>query len=526
MQDPIYERLDKKWKSACKLLFGTELGELDGYKDWLCENLEPAAFGKSAISGKDVKLVGKYCNGAQFLSFDEIDYAKKFTPLNLNEMKDIDSLIEAVSERVIYSGNIILGNSSQVENSSGVENSHFIYESHTLHNSEDIAYTTLAREDKAIFGSVIIGESEFCIRLFNAWRAMRCFEGSKIIDSSDIYYSHAIYGCMDCMFCFNLKGKRHCIGNAELPKEKYLELKKKLLSELAGELLAKRRLRSLSEMLSALAQSNAHPAVKEMIRENNVERMQEDFRKVSELVLGKKMEMGPLEEYLRKNIRAIVSSKSAISEGDVFGDELVIDRRLAESRRLVKLIELEAISVPRNWPKKIASEEIGMSNIGKFIEPVAYVSSEEEGQNKNTVECSSVLDAADCYRCSRVYEGKDCGHSFWPRNCEFMFGCDSTRNSSFCINCCNSFKISRCFETDTSQNCTGCYFVHNCENVHDSMFCFNVKNLRYAIGNAEVGREKFLEAKGRLLKEITDSLEKKRDFKWNIYNIGCAGKKK
>jgi hypothetical protein len=78
---------------------------------------------------------------------------------------------------------------------------------------------------------------------------------------------------------------------------------------------------------------------------------------------------------------------------------------------------------------------------------------------------------------------------------------------------------------DTSQNCTGAYFCHNCENVHDSMFCFNAKNLRYAIGNAEVGKEAFERAKRMLLAEITSSLEKTGDYERSIYGIAPAKKR-
>jgi hypothetical protein len=57
------------------------------------------------------------------------------------------------------------------------------------------------------------------------------------------------------------------------------------------------------------------------------------------------------------------------------------------------------------------------------------------------------------------------------------------------------------------------------------MFCFNVKNLRYAIGNAEVGREEFLRVKKLVLDEITRSLEKKSDFPISIYGIARERKR-
>ena len=51
------------------------------------------------------------------------------------------------------------------------------------------------------------------------------------------------------------------------------------------------------------------------------------------------------------------------------------------------------------------------------------------------------------------------------------------------------------------------------------MFTFNAKNLKYAIGNASIGPEKYRPLKKTLLEQITDELEKKKSFKWNIYNI-------
>jgi hypothetical protein len=56
------------------------------------------------------------------------------------------------------------------------------------------------------------------------------------------------------------------------------------------------------------------------------------------------------------------------------------------------------------------------------------------------------------------------------------------------------------------------------------MFCFNAKNLRYAIGNAEVGKEQFERAKRLLLAEITGSLERTGDYERSIYGIARSGK--
>jgi hypothetical protein len=75
-------------------------------------------------------------------------------------------------------------------------------------------------------------------------------------------------------------------------------------------------------------------------------------------------------------------------------------------------------------------------------------------------------------------------------------------------------------ELDACKSCYRCYFCHNCENVNDGMFCFNAKNLKFAIGNVEVGKETFETFKKMLLAEILASLEKNHDYEKSIYNIG------
>ena len=89
----------------------------------------------------------------------------------------------------------------------------------------------------------------------------------------------------------------------------------------------------------------------------------------------------------------------------------------------------------------------------------------------------------------------------------------------FCIKCYNSAKLSRCFEVDSSRDCSDCYFCHNCENVHDSMFCFNIKNKRYAIGNVEMPREDYIKIKGKVLAEICGELARDGEVRLSIYSL-------
>jgi hypothetical protein len=85
-----------------------------------------------------------------------------------------------------------------------------------------------------------------------------------------------------------------------------------------------------------------------------------------------------------------------------------------------------------------------------------------------------------------------------------------------------SSNLTRAFEVDNCSDCSDIYFSHNCENVHDGMFCFNVKNIRNAIGNGALPLEKYKAVKKSLLEQIVSELEKKKNLRWDIYNIGCG----
>ena len=525
MPSETYIRLDRQWKSTCRLFFGREIGELSRYREWLCEGLEPFEKRKSAKSGKEVYAVGKYPADAPFISFDEIDYARKFSPLSINEMKDIDSIAEAVRERAVFCGNAILGNSSHAEECTGMEDCHFVLGCHTFHTSQDLAYCTIGREVKSSFGSSVIGESSFNIKGHNTWRTSRCLCDQRVYESNDVAYSAYLDGCTECMFSFGLRGKRRMVGNAQLSESEYARVKRKLMSDIADDLEAKGRAPSIFELVPKTPFKLEKPLKKIAAPVFDEAKVQLAFDEACGIVLGKKIgSVRGYKDYLTSHTRNITGMKSAVSDEKVFVGGYVLDIALAKSGRAVKLSELYELCTERKLPEGVDAGKLSLANIGKLLEPVAVFSTEEFVLTSNAAESSTVHYGNNILCCSRAYHAKDSAYSCWPRDCDHMFGCDATRNSSFCFHCYNSYKLTRCFDVDTSQNCTGCYFCHNCENVHDSMFCFNVKNLRYAIGNAEVGKEAFERAKKLLLSEITSSLEKTGDCKRSIYNIAARKK--
>ncbi|MEM4329646.1 MAG: hypothetical protein QXY64_00600, partial [Candidatus Bilamarchaeaceae archaeon] len=196
-----YAMLNSKWLSTTKIIFKDEIGELSDYAQWLKEYLPNLGKRKSYVSGKEVTLVRDYYpSRALFISADEIkDIEMK--PLTINEIKDIDSIINAVSEKWMYAGNKILGNSNFIESSDLIIDSQYVIDSADISESTYVFGSSLIRKgSKYIFGSHFGGNGEFIVRTGAFFNVKRVFESFIITDSSDIYFSHLCEGCNELLF--------------------------------------------------------------------------------------------------------------------------------------------------------------------------------------------------------------------------------------------------------------------------------------------------------------------------------------
>ncbi|MGV8176239.1 MAG: hypothetical protein ACP5NX_00355 [Candidatus Bilamarchaeaceae archaeon] len=525
MASEAYETLNRAWKSTCKTILGGEVGELDDFRKWLSEPLETDFHAKSAVSGKDIYYaVPYYRKDAKYISLDEVDFNKKFQPLSINEMKDIDSIMEAVKERIRYTGNIILMNSKFVEKSSNVTNSHFIYNSSHIYDSKYAAYVYYLRFSEYVFGTNNDCFSSHLIRGWDTYKTPRSFEIWSVLNCPDSYYSFGIEDCSNVLFSFNVKGKHHVIGNAEVGPERFKALKEKLLEDIRDEMKAKKKAPSLLELVAKSGSRKEIPkglAVDyEELGESKTP-MEEAFRKTTKVVLGRELQdMDAYEKWLVKNLKWMTPAKSVMS-----GKTTFIGHRypypLLPKERLVKGPEASALGERL----RLEDRELGsIGNIKDSLGKIAFFKTELVlGTNRNIIDCPTFNQSVNCYRGALFSESENCSFSFWPRNSKYMFGCEVAFSSNFCINSRYSANLSRCLEVDGSSSCADLYYSHNCENVNDSMFCFNVKNLRYAVGNGALSPLDYKKVKETLLGQMADELERKKELKWSVYDIGAKG---
>jgi hypothetical protein len=520
---PVYNELNKAWKSTCRVLFGEEIGELREYEEWLHEYIGKERVEKSMVSRKEVYLTSEeYCHNAKFIAFDEIDFNKKFEPLNINEIKDIDSIVESLQERFYYSGNVVLGTSKFVEKSSNVVDSFYILGSSRIDESDHIAYSKDFRYCRFIFGGYLNARSNHMIKGCFTFNCNRCFEYYLARSSSDLYYSANISGCNDCMFCFNLYGKKHTIGNLELQRDKYLELKKKLISEIASELRQNKKIPSLLELIPQTPTEIPKIKIEEEMFDINP--INESFKQTFKLLFRKEPQrLEEYKDYLLKHLPPIIVLRNNISQNELFIPDF-FEPILKRKDRLISQKEAQVISKNNKMILDMQEVEkpfrsISLSKIA--VMPFGVI----EGKNTN-VHGSAMyaMNSIDCYYGINYVESKSCAFSNWPRQSSNAFGCGNVFDSHFCINTYYSKRMNRAFEIDSCTNCSDLYYSHNCENVNDSMFCFNIKNLSHAIGNAQLPPDQYRKIKDMLVEQMADEILSKKELKYNIYNIGCGKK--
>jgi len=523
MPSSTYDTLNKGWKSTCKVLFGAELGELKDYEEWLLEYLPKVARRKSHVSGKEVVLaMDDYCKGAKFVSLGQ-EGQKAIEPLTINEVKDIDSIAAAVSEKWEYTGNKVLGNSKFVESSDDIINSHFVSDSVGVSDSAYVyASSIITANSKYIFGAIRSDIAEFVIRGMRCSNVKRCFESRFILDCSDLYFCATCIGSHDLMFSFNQRNKKYRIGNLQLPKDKYQSLKTKLLEQVKGELVKERSFPSIFQLVPNEKTKNAGDipiSVKKTTAD--LKPLEKGFQSTFN-ILFKRAPTGSIVDYgdwLSRHNGKLREIKSPFGNmAYTLPCELYPIYSLVPEKRVVTWEEANQLGDLCLNEAELAS----VASIRKALPKIGYFTDEIlEGKCHNNPKTLTAIDSSNTYDVC-VYK---CEHVAFNMYCVFskyVYGGRSTADCHFCMNCYNSSNLHRCFEVDSSSKCSDTYFSHNCEGLSDAMFCFNAKSKKHVIGNLQLQPDKYRKLKDLLLGQMADEIEKNKGLKRDIFNIGCG----
>ncbi len=522
--------VNRAWKKTCEVILGDDVGELGDFERYLKKNNELLYPKKSVLSGKEVTISDEeFCPTARFISNDEVEQFEKTTDnvrLDLNEIKDIDSILHAFSEKFAYAGGVVLGNCKDVESSHRCIDCFFVKGSHEMTNSRYAAYSTLLRDCEHVFGCSFTGEAKFGIKCTQFFQSSRCFEVILTMLCSDCYYTANMEGCQNCMFSFNLKKKNHCIGNLELPKDKYFKIKAGLVEQIRNEIEAKKDIMGIVELLLS---GKGKPGIQIPKKLSDVvftpskppqNELEKAFSETTSILFGKRLtNLADYQDWLFRHTRKPLSCNSAKSGKLIH----VTPVRAYLSWHDAALSNEEAWELGKHSILESQIENLSISNAKEALTEISFSTPELiRGKNRSVEDSVNYFDSEDCYGGAGYYATKKSAYGFYIRECENVFGCELVYYSKFCLKCYHSINLTRCFEVSDSKSSSDCYFCHNVENVHDSLFCFNTKAKRYAIGNIEIGREAYAKIKKSVLDGIARKLEKDKRLDLDIYNGGCS----
>ena len=522
MDATLERQLDKAWKSTCRVLFSRELaGDLSDYEPYLSEYLMPSATRKSHLSKKPVKLSSDlYPAIAHFVSSDEVEFNQDYK-LTINEIKDIDSILSSLRSKAEYTGNLVLGNSSHAENSDLVLNSHFVKGSNNITDSTYIDLSFMMRRNsKYIFGSGWTAESEFMVRSVAGLEDRRVFETHFASKISDAYFCFNCFGCHDIMFSFGQRNKSHMIGNLCLPKEKYLSIKRALISEIAERLEKEKRFPSLLEFVPAPRPKETPSADFQVPkREQSMAKVEKGFASTFKIIFGIEPRGGLLafEKWLLSGTMEIKEEKTPFGNVTHYPAGMPLFSSMPSGRVLA---EYEALAL--SGIRLSESETTSLDAITRALSKIAFFTAElYEGECSNSIETPLAFNCVNTYRGYESTYSENTALTSLALHSKFVYGCGRIMESEFCIKCFNGLRLKRCLEMDGCTDCSDSYFCHNCEGLTDCMFCFNMKGARNCIGNTQLTREEYMKARDLLLKKMADELDATRGLRMSIYNIGA-----
>lgn len=235
------KEIEAAFRSATKVLLDRELGPLRDYEGYLMRHVPPDVAHKSAISERIIRAPGFAFYAAtkkQMIGLEEsLEWGKRHLGEKEARSLSLYNASKTLGGIRFYSPEVMDGENFCMEECGAIfYNSSYCYRSSAMAYDKYCAYSLWPRQSEHIFGSVWVFSCSFCINCYYSENLTRCFEVSNSTTCTDCYFCHNCENVHDSMFCFNAKNLRYAIGNREVGKEQYLQVKKRLLLEIASKL--------------------------------------------------------------------------------------------------------------------------------------------------------------------------------------------------------------------------------------------------------------------------------------------------
>ena len=247
------------------------------------------------------------------------------------------------------------------------------------------------------------------------------------------------------------------------------------------------------------------------------DKLDEAFATTTHLLFGKAL--SPMEKYgnwLGSRVPGGKRVKSCFGKGEAYLPDYGYFRKIPQNR----VASYEDIA-EASQPLIKSADGLTLPSIRKAVAAGArFVPTYAEGNSMGVEDSFGYISCLNVRHCFDPFTSKNCAYALSIMDAEGSFGLHRAGIPvKFSIHCYNSYNIQRCFEMDSAIGCSDSMFCHNVESLQSCLFCFNAKGKRYAIGNLEVGKEKYDAFKKKLLARILSELEASGSLSFDIYSV-------
>ncbi len=240
LNDELYGKLDTGWRTTCKIVLGQDIGELKDYEEWLLKNVPRPTIKNSIISGKNVLCYNKY---PQVIDENEVEQLKNKIADNVEDATSVEDLITKVKPLAVYVGNRSSGSILNAELCDYYWDSRHIYYSTYIRDAKYVAYSYDSRNCENVYGVSEFSSGSFNISTYACYVTPVCFESLYAIESSNVMFSQNCENLNHALFCFNVQSLSYAVGNVEVGKKRYEQVRKMLLEHVVNELVETKNLR-------------------------------------------------------------------------------------------------------------------------------------------------------------------------------------------------------------------------------------------------------------------------------------------
>ncbi|MCX6769943.1 MAG: hypothetical protein NT051_04670 [Candidatus Micrarchaeota archaeon] len=246
------------------------------------------------------------------------------------------------------------------------------------------------------------------------------------------------------------------------------------------------------------------------------DKLEEAFSNTTRLLFGKPLSpIAKYEKWLAQRVPSGRRVKSCLGTGQAYLPDYGYFRKMPHA----KVASLEDIA-KASQPLIKGPDSISLAGMRQAIAAGAYfVPTYSQGNNIGVEDSFGYIDCLNVKHAFDPFTSKNCAYALSIMDAEGSFGLHRCKSPKFSIHLYNCWNVQRCFEMDSANSCADSMFCHNVENLQNCLFCFNVKSKRYAIGNAEVGKEKYEEFRKQLLARMLAGLEAKGAVPFDIYSV-------